>query len=110
MAKDDYFKIVYVVLKELYECKRANEKINLSAIAPGRFEAEPGYMLEIFEELIEAGYIKGVIIENTKTGRHITSPEDMTITMKGIEYLQENSKMKKVCEALKTIKDIAPGL
>ena len=34
----------------------------------------------------------------------------MTITMKGIEYLQENSKMKKVCEALKTIKDIAPGL
>lgn len=70
MAKDDYFKIVYVVLKELYECKKANEKINLSAIAPGRFEAEPGYMLEIFEELIEAGYIKGVIIENTNGQTH----------------------------------------
>lgn len=36
--------------------------------------------------------------------------ENMSITLAGVEYLQENSMMKKVHEALKNIKDIVPGI
>ncbi|MEG0228781.1 MAG: YjcQ family protein [Lachnospiraceae bacterium] len=110
MAQDDYFKIVYVILTELYECKKQNEKVDMRVISPARFKVPEGYLLDIFEEMKDEGYVKGFKILNTKTGRCAISLEDISITMKGIEYIQDNSKMQKVKEVLKTIKDIAPGL
>lgn len=110
MAKDDYFKIVYVILKELYECKKAGEKIELINISAERFQINSGYLFNIIAELLENGYVKGPVIRTTKTGMAVSCMEDIDITMKGIEYLQENSMMKKVTEVLKNIKDIAPGL
>ena len=46
---------------------------------------------------------------NTKSGR-ILNIDDMYITMKGIEYLQDNSKMKQVYSVLKEVKDWIPGM
>ena len=110
MPKDDYFKIVYVILTELYHCKKKNENIDLRNISSARFQIPEGYLLDILSDMREEGYVKGFEILNSKTGRYIMSLEDITITMQGIEYLQDNSKMKKVAEALKTIKDIVPGI
>lgn len=110
MAKDDYFKIIYVILKELYGCKKQNSQIDLRAISPQRFQIPEGYLLDILSDLLEEGYIKGFEIIGTKTGRAVCGLEDIGITMKGIEYLQDNSKMKQVYNALKEVKDWVPGL
>lgn len=110
MAKDDYFKIVYVILTELYETKKAGERVDKAAISAERFGINASYWLDILCELSEKGYIRGFGCLNTKTGRVLLPIEDMTITMDGIEFLQENSVMKKVINTLKNIKDIAPGL
>lgn len=110
MAKDDYFKIVYLILKELYECKKSNERVDLDGISAKRFGINEGYLLEVFEELLEGGYVKGFLVKYSKTGKYVMSMEDIGITMKGIEYLEENSAMKKVFEVLKNIKDSTPGL
>ncbi|HAX52161.1 MAG TPA: hypothetical protein DCX82_09535, partial [Lachnospiraceae bacterium] len=61
-------------------------------------------------DLLEERYIKGFEIIGTKTGRAVCGLEDITITMKGIEYLQDNSKMKQVYNLLKEVKDWVPGL
>ena len=37
MAKDDYFKIVYAILVELYDAKKSGTKVALDAIHPERF-------------------------------------------------------------------------
>lgn len=36
MAKDDYFKIIYAILSELYESLRQREKTDIQAISPER--------------------------------------------------------------------------
>lgn len=110
MAKDDYFKIVYVILKELYGCRKANQRIDLEAISPKRFGIEAGYLLSILEELLENGYVKGFIVKYSKTGKYVMNLEEIEITMNGIEYLQENSKMKQIYEMAKEIKDFIPGM
>ena len=109
MAKDDYFKIVYVILEELYGCRKANQRIDLEAISPKRFNVA-GYLLSILEELLENGYVKGFIVKHSKTGKYVMNLEEMEITMHGVEYLQENSKMKQIYEMAKEIKDFIPGM
>lgn len=110
MARDDHFKIIYVILTELYECKKANCPINMAVISPQRFQIQDGYLLDILSDLLEEGYVKGFDIINTKTGRCVLSIEDIKSTMKGTEYLQDNSKMKQVYSVLKEVKDWVPGL
>ncbi len=110
MANDDYFKIVYVILTELYGCKKQGSRVDLQAISSARFKIPEGYLLDILSDLLDEGYVKGFKILETKTGRCILSLEDILITMKGIEYLQDNSKMKKMYEALKEVRDWVPGL
>lgn len=110
MAKDDYFKIVYVILEELYGCRKANQRIDLEAISPKRFGIEAGYLLSILEELLETGYAKGFIVKHSKTGKYVMNLEEIEITMNGIEYLQENSKMKQIYKMAKEIKDFIPGM
>lgn len=110
MAKDDYFKIVYIILSELYESLKQGEKADIQAISPERLCIYSSYMIDILEELLSNGYIKGIIIKQSKTGRFILNLKDIKITMKGVEYLKDNSMMNKVANALKTIKDIAPRI
>lgn len=110
MAKDDYFKIMYVILKELYETMKAGERFDKKSISPERLGINDGYLLSILEELLDNGFIKGLAIGNSKTGKYVSDLNDMRITMKGVQFLEENSMMRKVAEALKDVKDIVPGL
>lgn len=114
MAKkgtDDFFEIVYVILTELYACLRAGVNANLDAIGCDRFGINSGYMMEILWNLKEKNYITGININTSEAGSRLISDYDkIKITMDGIEYLQDNGKMKKIYEKVKQIRDILPGL
>lgn len=71
MAKDDYFKLVYAILTELYESKKSGTKVPPDAIHPERFGIPVSYWLDIMEELLDAGYIGGFTVHATKTGRYL---------------------------------------
>lgn len=109
MAKDDFFRIVYVILSELYGHLKDGTKANLEDIGPKRFNISDGYLLVIIDWLSTNGYVSGVRIRKTKTGRAVGDMEDIMITPDGIKYLQENSTMKKVYRVLKEVRDWAPG-
>lgn len=110
MARDDIFRIIYVILKELYEAQKAGKRIDPDVISSERFQIPPGYLADIVIELIDRGYVRGVSYRETKSGRIFTPLKDMSITLEGVEYLQSNSMMKKVHELLKDVKDIIPGI
>ena len=112
MAKDDYFKLVYAILTELYECKKSGTKVPLDAIHPERFGIPVSNWLDIMEELLDAGYISGFAVHTTKTGRYLSSDwlDSVKITMSGIAYLQDNSKMKQMYELAKEVRDWIPGM
>lgn len=103
----DNFKIIYKILAYL-EKNMGNEKISISTISAEKL----GISFEKWEQLLillqENGYIKGLIIAKDldRIYGHIAEPIKPQITLKGLEYLAENSFMAKAKNALKMIGEI----
>ncbi|MDO4595302.1 MAG: YjcQ family protein [Tissierellia bacterium] len=106
MAKDDYFVIVYQVLKYLYEQLKKGEKIDKDYFKEAPIEINKKYWHYIIENMLKQEYITGIIIKETKD-KKIYYYNNIEITPKGIEYLFDNNLMSKAKKALEGIKDIA---
>ena len=110
MAKDDMFRIIYCILKELYECMKQGVGVKKEDISYERFGVPNSYWIDIIIQMQEKGFISGVKCRMTKGTGRIINYDDISITFEGVEYLEENSMMKKVKETLQNMKDIVPGL
>ena len=109
MARDDFFIIAYRILAYLYACMKSGEKPDMSVVSYEKLGICECYWNDIIISLIENDYIKGISIIKMcgQTGIKSTDPK---ITMQGIEFLQENSAMKKAYEFLKDLKELIPGI
>lgn len=113
MAKDDYHVIAYRMLAYLYACLKECQKVNTSYLECDTVDFPIGkdYWYYILKNLYESEYITGIaimpVLNNSVT---IKINRDITITPKGIEYLQSNSSMQKAFDFLKGLKEIVPGL
>lgn len=58
--------------------------------------------------LLDAGYIKGVKIQKYVAGGSSADIDDICITLKGLEYLSENSIMQRLYKAAKGITELVP--
>lgn len=67
-----------------------------------------GYWFNIMRSLTEEGYIVGLVFPASIGSAVSVKVIDLRITQKGIEFLQENSMMKKAAAFLKTIKETVP--
>jgi hypothetical protein len=108
MPKDDYFRIVFEILKDLYVAKKKAEPVSLIEISADNLKIPQGYRDTILSEMLEAGYVKGFRVKECINGTQIMDLEGIDITPMGIEYLKENGMMKKVMEYLKTIGEFIP--
>lgn len=73
------------------------------------FAVSDALFLNILQSLIEAGYIGGIKIVTDKCGLDISliSPH---LSLSGMEYLADNTMMKKAYRLLKGIRDVTPGV
>lgn len=101
MARDDYFAIVYKLLRYLYSCFKAGEAPDMDMMDAAALGINEGYWGNIIESLNEDGYIKGVSILQRVGSPAGIKFTDLKITPKGIEYLEESSMMHKAKEAAK---------
>ena len=53
MAKDDMFKIIYCILKELYECMKQGVNVNKEDISYERFGIPYSYWLDIIIQIYQ---------------------------------------------------------
>lgn len=103
----DNFKIIYKILQEL-EKNMGNEDFAVQSISPEQLKIS----FEKWEQLLilmqEEGYIKGLVLSNdlSKMYRHIAEPIKPQITIKGLEYLANNSTLAKAKELLKMAGEI----
>ena len=67
-------------------------------------------VLWYIEMMSDVGYIKGARIVRDITGDENCDCSEMRITLRGLEYLQENSIMRKIYNAARGVKDITPGV
>ena len=108
MAQNDYFVIVYQVLKYLYDCLKRGEKPEVCYLRASRYSIPGNYWQYIVISLISEGYIAGIKPVETKNGVLLDDLQETIITPKGIEYLFENKLFEKVKRTLKDVKDMVP--
>lgn len=103
----DNFKIIYKILRNL-EINMGNEQFQIKTISAETL----GIPFNRWEQLLimmqDEGYIKGLVINKSleDTYSHIVEPIKPQITIKGLEYLAENSFMSKAKELLKMAGEI----
>lgn len=106
----DNFKTIYQILRIL-EKSMDLEEFDISSISKERLNISEARWCRIVAMLVNDGYVTGIKTWNAMDCGYprvaIGRPE---ITIKGLEYLEENTFMKKAANLAKGIKDVIPGI
>lgn len=105
----DNFKAVYRILSALEKAMDLPE-FDLSQIGAAALGVSEQRWARYIEMMADVGYIKGVNVFRSITGDLVVENDNIRITLKGLEYLQENALMQKLYRAAKGIKEVTPGL
>lgn len=101
---EDNFKIIYKILSA-FEKSLDIEEFDMSEISAEKLKISNIRFTKYLEMLIEAEYIAGIEIQENLTDIDIL-PSNPHITLKGLEYLSENSIMQRMYKTAKGIKDL----
>ena len=101
----DNFKAVYRILSTLEKAMDLPD-FDMSLIGPEKLGVSEERWARYIEMMDDVGYIKGARIESYIDGTASVDASKMRITLKGLEYLQENSMMQKMYRMAKGIKDV----
>lgn len=100
------FRTIYRILKILQQSMDL-EEFDKESLSPERLELSKPKWSRIMAMLLKEGYISGGQTWNSMDCSYprvaLTRPE---ITLKGLEYLEENSLMRKAADIAKGIIDI----
>lgn len=99
------FEAVYKILSTLEKAMDLPE-FDVSLIGADKLGVSDERWARYIEMMADVGYIKGISISKDITGSMNVDATDMRITLKGLEYLQENSIMQKIYKTAKGIKEI----
>ena len=110
MTKDDYYVIVYRLLRYLYDCLKKGQKPSIEVLDADYFSIDASYWTYIIVNLSEGGYISGAptFYSIGTTDKQVKISANIKITPEGIKYLEENSVFQKIKNAVKDISDILP--
>ena len=103
--KVDNFKAVYKILSSLEE-QMDKPNVDVSKFDNEQLGISKERWIKHIEMMEDIEYIKGCHIYTNIDGENICNTEDIKITLKGLEYLQENSIMQRIYKTAKGIKDI----
>ena len=106
----DNFKIIYRILEHL-EKSLDYQTTDVEAISHKRLGISYERWEQILLMMAGEGYIKGITsVQSISDDKpHIAEPIRPVLTLRGLEYLSENTLMKRVANTLKGIKDSIPG-
>lgn len=106
----DDFRIIYRILRILQKSMDC-EEFDCDQLSAEQLKLSEPRWSRIMAMLVHEGYITGVETWNSMSCGYprvaLTRPE---VTLKGLEYLEDNSLMKRAADLAKGIKDTIPGL
>ena len=102
------FTVIYKILSAL-EKSMDFENFDSEQISPEKLGITKERRDKLLIEMQREGYITGISVKKwISSPAHIEELISPNITIKGLEYLAENSMMKKACSALKGIAEFIP--
>lgn len=105
----DNFHCIYKILRTLEKAMDYQE-YDFECISPTALGVSEERWKRYIIMLSDNGYVEDVFIKKYTDGETVIRIENMKITLKGLEYLSENSIMQRIYQAAKGIKDILPGV
>ncbi len=106
---DDNFKCIYKILKTL-ETAMDLDDINIDEIGYKHLEVSRSRWVKYIEMMADAGLIKGVSFKKYIDGTTNVINNRIRITLKGLEYLSENSIMQRIYKAASGAADIITAI
>ena len=89
----DTLEIAYKILYSLET--RRNADYMGKVIGPDALGVDQYKWLEVLQTLVDEGYVSGVSVRNTVLGETTVDVSRARISLRGAQYLQENSAMRK---------------
>lgn len=103
----DNFTAVYKILSALEKAMDL-PKFDINDIGADALGVSKERWARYMEMMADVGYIKGVTVKRNILDETVIEAKNIRITLKGLEYLQENSIMRKIYNAAKGIKEVIP--
>lgn len=115
MARDDYDRIVCIILTYLYARLKGKTEVGPEIYLQPMtkdFPISEEYFYFVIDSMLKEEYIDGITLVRVWGGDiiNITGMSKIQITAAGIHYLCENSTMKKVLEWLRDNAIALPGV
>lgn len=101
----DNFKVIYKILRYLETCMDC-EELDAEPIQPDALGLTKERWTGLMEMLINEGYIIGAEVKRHIRAAPMIMMDRPRITLKGLEYLQENSLMKKAADLARGVVDL----
>lgn len=101
------FKVIYNILKTINVVAGDDTFPIVDYIKKQGEQIGENRLAGLLEMMVDEGYVKGIVVR-----RYLSSPtpivyyESPRLTMKGLEYLEENSLMKKAARIAQGIVDV----
>ena len=103
----DNFKVIYRILHYL-EKAMDYDRADLDFISYEHLGITEQRWLAIMEMLVKDGYIDGIGIKRSVGGEVAVTVSSPRITLRGLEYLKENSLMQRVANIAKGVAEFIP--
>ncbi|MEI1255984.1 YjcQ family protein [Blautia sp. JLR.GB0024] len=103
----DNFKSIYKILREL-ERNMGNEQFEIYQVSADKLKIPYERWEQLLIMLLDNDYISGIVVSQDLEDkfRHIAEPIQPYITLKGLEYLANNTFMEKAKEVLRLAGEI----
>ena len=108
MAHNDYFTVAYKILSYLKYCYEEGQNPDLDILDAPTFKISNNQFYKTLMMLMDDGYIQGLKFTPTKTGTIVSNMDRVYITSDGLQYLEENTMMRKAYKIFKEVRDWLP--
>lgn len=99
------------ILAELYYAMKHGVTITDGLVGAKALEVEPSYWSAIMQELVDQGFVVGVKPFHDMNGQVIDlNLDNARITLSGVEFLENNSGMRRAIRYLKEMGSVAPAI
>lgn len=104
----DNFEAVYKILSALEKAMDLPEFDLIGTVGPDKLKVSENRWARYIEMMEDVGYIKGARVYKDITGDINVELNNVSITLKGLEYLQENTIMRRLYKAARGVVDLIP--
>ncbi len=104
---NDHFKCIYRILSTI-ENDMNSKSFDIEKMSPNILNISEERWVKYINMLIDAGYIKGIEAHYDIYEELDVNINRLEITLKGLEYLSENTIMQRIYKMAKGISEIIP--